>query len=330
MVNIDLYKTLDNAYVKCNACIRECIIPPKTKGFCGNRKNNDGKIGESYSNIFIAEVSTLKSKPILYLKDSSKNIVPPETSVLSVGGYGCNLKCIECPNPQMSHPRRDTVSEFDRITIDQVIKQARTQNISYIALTYNEFIPYPRTVYELTKNAKDNNIETILITNTTFTKSFTDMFYDAGGRIMRLDIKADIVNGDEFYKNYCGLTIMEDDCSKTMKHICENILYSHKKGFHIEIMSAITPIGFTPGNFQCVGGIQKTAKWIAENLSKEVPWHLALLRPKNKWVDVQTNTTMLKFYVALAKEEGLLNVDIIDQMCDCRQEELFCQKGCCQ
>lgn len=325
-----LYKKLEDQYVQCQACLRKCIIAPIKTGVCGNRKNIGGDLEERFPNIIVIDTDgKLGDKPILYLPDSKKgNIVECCTPVLSVGGYHCNLYCLECPNPNISRPDKEDVQKAEYFSSDLVIKKAKEEGIKYIALTYNEFIPFPETTMEITKKAKEEGIEVIFVTNTTFTKKFIELFYESGGRIARLDLKASIESGNRFYKEYCGLEIKENGKIITINKILESIKHAKDIGLHIEIVSAITPFGYVPSNFPSMEEFEETAQWIKENLGEDTPWHLTVLRPKEKSINLELNRKRVKHYAERAKVIGLKNVDVQEKMCDCMEGELFGEKSC--
>ncbi|MBT3814496.1 radical SAM protein [Candidatus Woesearchaeota archaeon] len=324
-----LYKVIEgqSENMQCQACVRECYIAPDKTGFCGNRKNTVQRIEDCIPNniVVIDTNGVLGDKPIKYfVKD--ENIVSCCTPVLSVGGYNCNLDCQECPNESMSHPHEKDVGSTEYFSPEMVIEMAKKQGLGFIALTYNEPVPFVDTTMELTRLASQAGIETILVTNSTCTTEFLDLYQESGGKIVRMDLKASLSSGNNFYEKYCNLKVVEEGEVVTIDKILESIKHAKEIGLHLELMSAITPFDYVPSNFPNEEEFQKTARWILGNLGAETPWHLALFRTKGKNVDIGANLSRVRDYVQLAKSVGLTRVGLVEKMCDCLEMEEFEEK----
>ena len=75
----------------CEVCFRHCDIPERGTGFCGVRTCKDGKIIPSnYGLVTAIMLDPIEKKPL--------HRFHPGSRVLSVGSYGCNLRCPFCQN----------------------------------------------------------------------------------------------------------------------------------------------------------------------------------------------------------------------------------------
>jgi len=90
------YKKLPDGKVSCFLCPWKCTISPNKGGFCGVRQNIEGKL---YSLIY-GKVSSVAADPIE--KKPLYHFYPGST-VLSLGTYGCNMRCGHCQNWQIAH-----------------------------------------------------------------------------------------------------------------------------------------------------------------------------------------------------------------------------------
>ena len=72
-------------------CPHKCIIDPDKTGVCGTRKNIEGSLYPlNYGKITSIALEPYKKKPL--------NNFKPGSLILSVGSFGCNLKCSFCQN----------------------------------------------------------------------------------------------------------------------------------------------------------------------------------------------------------------------------------------
>ena len=79
----------------CEVCFRHCKIEESLTGFCGARTCRDGQIlAENYSKLTSIALDPIENKPL--------KMFHPGTKVLSIGSYGCNLRCPFCQNSSIS------------------------------------------------------------------------------------------------------------------------------------------------------------------------------------------------------------------------------------
>ena len=81
--------------LRCLLCPHSCLIRPGAKGVCGVRENSDEKIiSVTYGIISGYALDPIEKKPLYHFF--------PGRNILSVGSFGCNLKCDFCQNFQKS------------------------------------------------------------------------------------------------------------------------------------------------------------------------------------------------------------------------------------
>ena len=80
---------------RCDVCFHHCDIPEGQRGFCGARTCRDGKVvAGNYGRITALALDPIEKKPLRRFH--------PGSMVLSVGSYGCNLRCPFCQNHGIS------------------------------------------------------------------------------------------------------------------------------------------------------------------------------------------------------------------------------------
>ena len=121
--------------VRCEVCSRGCTLVPGAVGACRARVNEDGKVVPAgYGRLTAIAVDPGEKKPLARWKSGS--------TVLSVGGYGCNLRCPWCQNASISQVGEDGVAwrqvEPDELATLAVQLHAQDERMVGVAYTYNE------------------------------------------------------------------------------------------------------------------------------------------------------------------------------------------------
>jgi len=118
----------EDKVLQCLLCPLHCIIKPDQVGFCGVRKNVDGMLYSlNYGQLTSIAIDPIEKKPLYHLFPGEK--------ILSVGSWGCNLRCNFCQNWEISKQRPKTVM---RVMPQQLIQIALERESRGIAFTYNE------------------------------------------------------------------------------------------------------------------------------------------------------------------------------------------------
>ena len=79
----------------CQVCMHHCCREEGPTGICRARKNEGGRIlSGNYGKVTSLALDPVEKKPLKMFK--------PGSLVLSVGSYGCNLRCPFCQNHQIS------------------------------------------------------------------------------------------------------------------------------------------------------------------------------------------------------------------------------------
>lgn len=152
----------DNA-VECDVCFHRCTLKEGQTGFCRARKNENGRIiDENYGCISSATLDPIEKKPLAYFY--------PGSMILSVGSYGCNLRCPFCQNHEIA--QQDLRNQCEKVTpqqlVDKAIELKPYGNIG-IAFTYNEPMISWEFIRDTAKLAHENGLKVVVVTNGTAT-----------------------------------------------------------------------------------------------------------------------------------------------------------------
>lgn len=156
----------------CNVCYRKCMISEGKVGFCGVRSCQNGEtMPLNYGRLTSIALDPIEKKPL--------NRFMPGTMVLSVGSYGCNLRCPFCQNYEISwgDGAYEFVRDTARLVHDKGMKNVLVSNGMASLEVLEEIIPYIDAM----------NIDL---------KGFSDSFYSdvlLGDRRMVMDFIAEAV-----------------------------------------------------------------------------------------------------------------------------------------
>ena len=149
----------------CDVCFHRCHIPEGRKGFCGARTCRDGAVvPENYGQITSLALDPIEKKPLRRFR--------PGSMILSVGSYGCNLRCPFCQNHEISWSpealalagRVDTMSPE---ALAETAARLRSRGNIGLAFTYNEPLIGWEFVRDTARLAHGAGLVNVLVTNGT-------------------------------------------------------------------------------------------------------------------------------------------------------------------
>jgi len=252
-----IWHECENGAVNCELGHHNCKIGQDKSGFCGVRENTGGKLyAAGYGLVSAIALDPIEKKP-LYM-------FCPGKYILSVGGYGCNLKCPFCQNCEISiniNNYKNTQAVTPEHIAELAEKYIPEGNIG-VAYTYNEpFMGY-EFIYDCAKLVREAGLYNILVTNGCINQEPLELilpFIDA----VNIDLKS---FSESFYKKIGGSL---DTVKNTIK--------SASKSCHVEITTLIIP-----GENDSEDEIAKLAGWLA-SIDTEIPLHLSRFFPRYKY-----------------------------------------------
>ena len=254
------YDEMENEKTRCSLCPHNCMISNGLTGLCGVRKNIDGKLyAMGYGRVSSIALDPVEKKPL--------RMFHPGKNILSIGGFGCNLRCPFCQNSSISIEYGAALQKAACYTPEQIAAYAKETipggNIG-AAYTYNEpHIGY-EFVYDCAMLVRDMGLSNVLVTNGYINREPLEKllpYIDA----MNIDLKGFT---ESFYKALGG----------ELGSVKETIMLAHQR-CHVEITTLIIPDENDNDD-----EIAALAEWIA-SLDPDIPLHLGRFFPRYKYSD---------------------------------------------
>ena len=266
----------ESADFRCLICPHSCIISPGKRGLCGVRENNgEGIVLTTYEVISAFALDPVEKKPLYHFY--------PGMNIVSIGSYGCNLKCDFCQNYQISQyvEREGAYRLTPQELVNKALKAERNVGIAY---TYNEPLIWHEYVLDCARIAAAHGMKNVMVTNGYFnSKPLAELLevIDA----FNIDLKA---FDNEFYRKYTGATI---------KPVLNSLAAVKEKGKHLEITTLILP-----GLNDSETAMRREAEWIRSNLGRNVPLHISRYFPMYQRSDPATPSNTITRLVDIASE----------------------------
>ena len=269
--------------MECNVCFRHCRLEEGQTGFCGARICAGGAVrAAGYGRITSLALDPIEKKPLRRFM--------PGSMILSVGSYGCNLRCPFCQNYEISWSAQ-AMQYADRaqiVTPSQIAEAARRYrregNIG-VAFTYNEPMVGYEFVRDTAKLVHEAGMANVLVTNGTAEVEVLEEilpYIDA----MNIDLKGFT---DHYYRDVLG-----GDRQMVMRFIERAV-----QSCHVELTTLIVP-----GENDSDREMREMCTWIA-GLGRSIPLHISRFFPRFHMTDRQPTRVSLIYHLAEVAAEQL-------------------------
>ena len=236
--------------MNCPVCFHHCELSKGGKGYCGTRMERDGEIVSlNYGEITGLALDPIEKKPLARFH--------PGSYILSLGSWGCNMRCPWCQNDSISRGRTRSV----RVTTEQIIQRAmelRDEGNIGIAYTYNEPLIMPEFLRDTAFPAHELGLKNVLVTNGMGAPEILKELLPA---IDALNIDLKTIRVDS-YKRIGG----------DLETVLENIRISSQSA-HVEVTTLIVP-GFNDSEAE----MRELSGTLAE-IDPEIPLHVTRFFP---------------------------------------------------
>jgi len=281
------YKKLENNAVKCQLCNHFCQIASNNSGICGVRKNINGKLFSlNYGKIIAEHIDPIEKKPLYHFL--------PGTLTYSIAAAGCNFRCLNCQNADISQLTPGLINSIDalpEISREEIVERALASDCPSLSYTYTEPTVFAEFALDCMKLARKKELKNIWVSNGYVSPSALKKitpYLDA----INIDLKS---FNNETYQKICGASLQP---------ILNNLIWLKNKKIHLEVTTLIIP-GINDSERE----LRDIAQFISAKLEKKTPWHVSVFYPTHKLLSVPPTSKESVFQaMEIGKKIGLKHV----------------------
>ena len=274
------YKKLESNRVACRVCPHRCVLSPGDRSVCRSKVNIDGTLYTlAYGNPCAVHVDPVEKKPLYHFL--------PGIQVFSLAVAGCNFRCLNCQNWEISQFKPDEV-RFQPLTVDAAVAAAVQHQCRAVAYTYSEPVTFIEYMSAIGTKAGTAGLKNLWISNGYINRGpLTDLCSIVDGA--NINLKA---FSDDIYRRLNGGRL--DPVLETFK-----VLYANK--VHFEMTNLVVP-GYTDDTEM----VKRMCGWILTHLGPDHPLHFLRFFPRYKLDRLApTPVSVLSRFRELALNEGI-------------------------
>ncbi|MBO4462788.1 MAG: AmmeMemoRadiSam system radical SAM enzyme [Prevotella sp.] len=277
------YQRLDDGAVECQLCPHRCRIADGKTGSCRSRRNHQGVlVSEVYGKPCALAIDPIEKKPLYHFH--------PGTTCLSLACTGCNFRCLNCQNHDISQASPNDVDHYELMP-EEVVALCVKHRCPGIAYTYTEPLTYIEYIIDTARLAHEKGLWNILVTaGYVNPEPLADLlpYLDAAN----IDLKS---FSDEIYRKVSG---------GRLQPVLDTILAMKEAGVWIELTNLVIP-----GINDDMEMIRRMCRWLCENGLATAPLHFSRFFPRYKMQDIApTPVQTLRMAQQVALEEGIQHV----------------------
>ena len=266
--------------VQCHVCPNQCILEEGDRSICRVKVNKGGKLYTLvYGNPCAVHVDPVEKKPLFHFL--------PGSLAFSIATAGCNFRCLNCQNWQISQSRPEETRNIELFPSD-VVQEAVRSGAASIAYTYSEPTAFYEYMYDTSRIAKSMGIRNLWITNGYMREeALRDLckYLDAAN----VDLKS---FREEIYNKLN---------SGRLQPVLDTLKVLKDEGKWFEITNLVIPT-YTDD----MDMIRDMCEWIKRNLGLDYPLHFSRFNPMYKLTSLPpTPVETLESAIKIARDTGL-------------------------
>lgn len=262
----------------CDLCFHHCQLEEGQTGFCRARVNHGSKIVPlNYGRLTALALDPIEKKPLRRFH--------PGSLILSIGSFGCNLRCPFCQNASIAQVGAEATTRevMPEALVDLARNLVPRGNIG-VAYTYNEPLVGYEYVRDCAALVHKAGLVNVLVTNGTVEE----------GPWRALLPLIDAVNIDlkgftaEWYRQLNG----------DLETVKRNIALAAET-CHVEVTTLIVP-----GRNDSSDEMAEEAQWLAE-IDPAIPLHISRFFPRHHMNDAAPTLVNTVYHLADIAREHL-------------------------
>ncbi len=246
------------AAVRCGTCPHGCILQPGETGICRAKRNLGGKhYSLSYGNPCAVNVDPVEKKPLFHFL--------PGTKAFSLAVAGCNFRCLNCQNWEISQVSPLETRNYD-LSPEQVVALARRYACPSLAFTYSEPTSFYEYGVDVSSLGRAGGLRSVWVSNGYIRREPLD-------RLCR-SIDAAAVNLKSFEDR-----IYRDLNGGSLQPVLDTLVRMKENGVWLEVINLVIPT-YTDD----LAMIGRMCRWLVRNLGPDTPLHFSRFSPLYKLV----------------------------------------------
>ncbi|MBQ9459874.1 MAG: AmmeMemoRadiSam system radical SAM enzyme [Oscillospiraceae bacterium] len=243
----------------CALCFHRCTLDEGQTGLCRARGNRGGRIVPlNYGKVVSLALDPIEKKPLRRFR--------PGSMILSVGSFGCNLRCPFCQNSEISMAGEGelAVRDISPEMLASLALELRERGNIGAAYTYNEPLVGYEYVLDCARAVRERGMCSVLVTNGTIEEAPWRAllpYIDA----VNIDLKGFT---EAWYRRLGG------DLETVKRNIALAVEFCH-----VEVTTLLVP-----GENDSEEEIRALSSWLA-SVSPDIPLHLSRFFPRYRMTD---------------------------------------------
>jgi pyruvate formate lyase activating enzyme len=252
--------------LRCDVCPRECTLSDGQRGLCFVRaREGDRMVLTTYGRSSGFCVDPIEKKPLAHFF--------PGSSVLSFGTAGCNLTCKFCQNWDISKARAMDRLQ-DEASPEQIADAAVRTGARSVAYTYNDPVIFLEYAVDVAHACRARGVKNVAVT-AGYVKPEARADFFAPMDAANVDLKA-------FTEGFYGKL-----CTAELAPVLDTLRWLvHESHVWTEITTLLIP-GHNDGDDE----LRALSRFVADELSVDVPLHFSAFHPDWRMHDVPATPT---------------------------------------
>lgn len=256
------YEQQADRSVRCQLCRQYCVIAEGARGHCGVRENRNGELIALVDGLIVAEqIDPIEKKPLFHLLPGSRSY--------SLASVGCNFRCLHCQNASIAQydDHGSGVLPGRQLSPAEAVQHALDGGCRSIAYTYTEPTVWFEYALATARLAAEAGLFNLFVTNGYIAPGALKMIAPVL-HAANIDLKG---FSDDFYRRVCGARLAEVlDCIRDYR----------RHGIWIELTTLVIP-----GENDDEAQLNGIARFIADELGRDTPWHVSRFFPCYRMTD---------------------------------------------
>ncbi len=265
------FNRLGQGAVICTLCPNRCRLSSGDRSVCRSRVNIDGTLYSlAYGNACSANVDPIEKKPLFHFL--------PATRAFSIATAGCNFRCLNCQNWEISQARPEDIRHFDLFP-EAVVSAAVIGGCQSIAYTYSEPTTFYEYMIDSARIAKSRGVNNVWVSNGYINRkpllSLCEVLDGANVNLKSIS--------DDIYRQLNG---------GRLKPVLDTFVTLHRQEVHFEMTHLVVP-GYGDSDEM----VRRMCRWILDNLGPDHPLHFLRFFPRYRLDRLAPTpvTTLIRF-----------------------------------